>query len=194
MADFLGVGAPVADSIVLCNLDSPGRATVLGANSPRDWDIRKGYGSSGATVVFMGINVSKFSVLIDLWDDPSSPISMWPLWEIFAKTCLGKPVKGLPLGTGPQALFAMDIKHPQINMEPLNIKSVVVYDVTQFVQDEYGLWTCEITFLEYRRALAALGRPNMAIPSIVRQKKPALTAADLELQAAEKAFVAELAK
>ena len=37
---------PIQDFIVLGGLRSPGRATVAGAGSPRDWDIRKGWAFS----------------------------------------------------------------------------------------------------------------------------------------------------
>lgn len=155
----LFVSFPQGDKIYLAGLWSPGRATIHGADSPRDWDIRKGYGFGGATVVFTGNNVSKFSVEIALWD----PLQ-WAEWQIFSKL-LEKPT--VPF----QRPVALGIYHPILAAPPLNITEVVVENVTQFEQDDEGLWSCMINFIQYKKPLPMLGRPPLAIP-VAPTKQP----------------------
>lgn len=169
--DLLNGGEfPAQDYILLGGEKSPGRATVLGAGSPRTWDKRKGYGYSGAFVIFTGDDLAKFKVQIDLWKK-----DQFAEWDRFAKKCLVKP----PLGQKPKAL---DIQHPLLNAEPLKITSAVVEDVSQWDQDEEGLWSCTIDFLQFRAPKPALGKPNAAIPSVAKPIPTAQDAADVEIQ------------
>jgi len=154
---------PYQDYILLGGAQSPGRATIVGAGSPRDWDIRKGYGFSGAFVIYTGDGLAKFKVQIDLWT-----AAQFADWVRFAKLCLVKP----PVGTKPKA---MDISHPLLNMEPLKITSVVVEDCSQFTEDDDGMFSCTIDFLQYRAPMPALGKPLASIPNV---KKPTPTAQD----------------
>lgn len=170
-ADIIsGAEFPRQDYIMLGGVQSPGCATITGAGCPRTWDVRQGYGYSGAIVVFTGDGLAKFDVHIDLWLP-----SHFAEWNRFAKICLAKA----PLGTKPKA---MDIAHPLLNMEPLKITSVVVEDVSQFEQDEFGLWTCTIKLLQYRAPKPALGKPLAAIPNAVTKAPTAQDAAELEIQ------------
>jgi hypothetical protein len=146
-------GFPQQPYIVLGAMQSPGVATVKGLDSPREWDIRQGYGFSGATVVFKGTGLSKFSVDIDLWL-PEHFI----LWNVFA-AILVPPLPG-PAG------FALGIQHPIINGPPHGIHEVVVENVSQPVQSDLGKWTYTIAFLQYRKPLPALSRPIAAIPAV----------------------------
>lgn len=164
-----GAVPPEQDYIQLGGIVSPGRAAVVGAASLRDWDIRKGYGLDGAFVVYTGDNLCKFEVQIDLWEK-----SQFALWEAFCKATLGKP----------KARFApgLDIKHPLLNREPLNIKSVIVEGVSQFEQDDNGLWSCRIRFIEYRKPKPALAKPLATIPNAAAPVATAQSKADLEIQ------------
>jgi hypothetical protein len=144
--DALGL-FPHQDFIVLAGAQSPGKAVPKGAGSPRDWDIRKGYGLSGAGVVFTGENLTKFDVDIFLWDE-----TQFVAWEIFAQLTLVNP----PLGVRPTS---MSIQHPILNMRPLSITQVVVEDVTQWECNDDGLWACTIKFIKYRPPKPALLKP-----------------------------------
>jgi len=158
---------PRVDYIILNGLKSPGRAIIRGAGTPRDWDIRKGFGFSGATVVFVGDNLAKFSVEIFLWDFPKH----WLEWQRFSKVLERPPAPGdaTTLGDGgflpsvsPKAL---SIVHPVLNMGPLHITSVVIEDVTQFEQDETGGFRCEIKMLQFRKPKPMLAKPDAATPA-----------------------------
>lgn len=174
----LGAELPQQDYIMLGGLRSPGRATIIGCGSPRDWDIRKGYGYSGAVVVFTGDSLAKFKVAIDLWLP-----AHFAEWNRFAKACLAKP----PLGLKPKA---MDISHPLLELEPLKVTSVVVEDCSQFDEDDEGLYTCVIDFLQYRAPKPAIGKPLASIPNAVKKVPTAQDAADLEIQKLVKEFSA----
>ena len=49
---------PYQDYIVLAGQRSPGLAVVRGSDSPRKWDVRNGYGFSGATIVYTGLGLA----------------------------------------------------------------------------------------------------------------------------------------
>jgi hypothetical protein len=57
----------MADTFSINNDNCPGKCVVHGAGTPREWDIRKGYGLSGATVVFMGMTLSKFEIDVTIF-------------------------------------------------------------------------------------------------------------------------------
>lgn len=152
---------PRQDYIIIGGHKSPGVCEFARpAEQPRNWDIRKGYGYSGAFTVFTGTGLAKFSVLFKLWDDPQTPTtSQWSDWAAFAKAVLTDPIPGMR----PKALT---IQHPTLSTPPLSITAVVVTNVTSFVQDELGLWTCTVDFLEFRSPVQELGKPDAAIPPL----------------------------
>ncbi|WP_437567909.1 hypothetical protein [Sorangium sp. So ce542] len=88
--------------VVLASRRTPGLAEVVGAGSPRDWDERKGYGISGAFLVYTGDGLAKFSVKVYLWED-----AHFEEWESF-KLIVDKPARGVR----PKAL---DIYHPALD-------------------------------------------------------------------------------
>ncbi len=134
--------APV-DYIILSNEFSPGLAVVSNANSPRRWDIRKGYALSGARPVFRGVDLARPIVTFRLlsfedWNE-------WHDWR--EKVGLQRP----PLG---ERARAKDIWHPIL--EDLGIVSVVVDDVLQPVQVADGEWNIVVKFIEFRRPVFTL--------------------------------------
>lgn len=137
--------ADLYDYIVLAKQRSPGLCDVSGASAPRQWDIRKGYGLSGATVVYTGDGLAQFTVRLFFWET-----SHFDEWERF-RVLIAKP----PEGEKPKA---MDISHPYL--EELGIKSVVVDDELQWAQPEPGLFIKDIKFLQYRAPKPALGKPD----------------------------------
>lgn len=182
---LLGAGAPpIQDYIVLGSLRSPGICVVRNGSSPRKWDERQGYGFSGATTVFMGTGLARPEVDIILWE-PEDGLQ-WALWRIFAEL-LKKPSPGKPI-TG------LGIQHPQLNAPPLSITDVVVEDVSQWTQDDDGLWTCTIKFIEYRRPLPILKRPEISIPAVAVPAPTVRDAGDAQLQQLIKRLDARVAK
>lgn len=145
-------GFPRQRYVVLGPAVTPGVAKVRGANSPRNWDIRQGYGFSGAVVVFTGSGLAKFEVDVFLWKPEH-----FAAWQLFAPI-LAKPIPG-------KGVTALGIRHPAVNAPPLSITEVVVEDVTQFEQNDTGLWACTIKLVQYKKPLPVISRPIAAIPA-----------------------------
>lgn len=141
---FNPIGASI-DYVTIAGQRTPGIAEIQGASSPRRWDQRRGYGLSGATVIFRGLTLAQFKILLRLYTEQD-----WQDWESF-RPIVQRP----PFGERPRAL---DIAHPIL--ADLNITSVVVEDLLQPAQTEDGVWTVEIRLLEYRRPTIALSRPD----------------------------------
>lgn len=157
----LGPTAPRGNSITLMKSGiigvSPGRAIIKGAGSPRTWNAQQGYGADGASLLYAGAALSSFEVAISIWKEPQH----WIEWEVFVPL-LAKPA-ALPLGVGlPE--FALSITHPQLNAKPWEIRSVVVEDVSQWEQDDVGLWTCTIKFKAYRKPKPVLDKAREPVP------------------------------
>lgn len=138
------IDTPV-DKAFLGGRITPGLCDVEGANSPRNWDERDGYGLSGATVIFKGVKLSHFSIKFRLYTAED-----WNDWHAFAPT-VAKP----PLGKRPRAL---DIAHPIT--DEVQIRSVVVDDVLAPVQTGDGEWTVEVKLIEFRKPRLALAKPQ----------------------------------
>jgi hypothetical protein len=138
------IDTPV-DKAFLGGKITPGLCDIDGANSPRNWDERDGYGLSGATVIFKGVKLSHFSIKFRLYTPAD-----WDEWHAFAPT-VAKP----PLGKRPRAL---DIAHPIT--DEVGIRSVVVDDVLAPVQSGDGEWTVEVKLIEFRKPRFALAKPQ----------------------------------
>lgn len=133
------------DYFVLARQKSPGLCDVSGANAPRNWDIRNGYGLSGATIVYTGDGLAKFTIRLFFWETDH-----FVAWEKF-RVLVKKP----PRGVRPKA---MDISYPYL--EELGITSVVVDDELQWTQPAAGLFVKDIKFNQYRAPLPMVGKPD----------------------------------
>jgi hypothetical protein len=133
------------DFITLSGQGSPGVCDVSGASAPRNWDIRNGYGLSGATVVYTGDGLAKFTVRLFLWEPQH--FDAWESWRPL--------VRKTPRGVRPKA---QDIFHPYL--EELGISSVVVEDELQWTQPEPGLFAKDIKLIQFRKPLPALAKPD----------------------------------
>lgn len=146
---FQPLTSPV-DYILLSGKKSPGIAEITGAASSRNWDERKGYGLSGAISVFKGRALAKFSVKLRFHTDQDW--ADWQTWKVI--------VDKLPTrrgGTTPDS-GNLDIWHPIL--EDLGIKSVGVVEVGQPEQTDNGEWQVVLKFIEYRRPVVALAKPE----------------------------------
>lgn len=159
------------DKVELGGLRNPGKATILGAGSPRDWDIRKGNGVDGAWVNYLGGNLKPFDILIELWDFPIHALQ----WLEFS-IALTKPGSR-------DNVHALSIYHPSLNAHPINITACVVQNVTAFESDDDGIMSCRITCLPFGAPRPILKqRPVAAIPVAARKEPIAQDAGDLAIQ------------
>lgn len=135
------------DWVDLGGVATPGIATIVGASSPRRWDERESYGLSGALVVYHGLKLAHFSIMLRL-----VTVEHWAAWYAFKPIVDKKPVGKRQ---GP-----LDITHPIL--DALGIRAVVVEDVTQPTQSDDGSWEIEIKLIEYRVPHVALAKAEGA--------------------------------
>lgn len=147
---------------------TPGAARIRKASDPRTWEVRKGYGFSGANTVFTGDDLKPFCLDVMLWTP-----EQFDEWTTFAKV-LVKP-------TAATRWKAIGIFHPILRVAPLNISAVVVVDVSQFDTDDQGLWMCTIDLLPFRAPKPALVKPAAAIPGVSKAAPTAQDAADKKM-------------
>lgn len=164
------MGFPIKDQVWLGGKVTPGAARPRKASDPRTWDVRKGYGFSGAYAIYTGDDLAKFDVDVVLWEEEH-----FDEWNDFAKV-LVKP-------TAKTRAKAIGIYHPLLRVPPLNIRAVQVVDVTQFDTNDDGLWMCTISLLVFRPPKPVLSRPNASIPSAGEAPPTAQDAADRQIQA-----------
>jgi hypothetical protein len=155
LVSLLNQGSPPhQDFIVLNGKKSPGRATVMGAGSPRKWDKQPGYGLSGAILVYTGNDLSEFDVLLELWLDEH-----WSDYANFVQV-----LEKVPSGKRPTK--PLQIIHPVLNRAPIRITQVVLRDVSAPEQDDEGTWSIRLSFTTWSDPLPALGKPNAKIPGV----------------------------
>jgi len=173
---LVGRGAiPVARDYILIGGDrSPGVVTVDSCDSPRGWDIRKGYALSGATVVPTGDELSTVELTFGFWT-----ADQITAWQAFAAKYFDKAVRLIPGSLTPKAL---SIQHPVINGAPLRVTEVVVKDCSALQNDGTGFWTARVVLLQYRKPQPALAKPPAAIPAAQQPKPTAQDAQDREIQ------------
>lgn len=162
----------MSDHFSVNNEQCPGKCVIHGAGTPREWDIRKGYGLSGATVVFMGNTVSRFDIDVTIFTQQD-----FDAWSAFYGKYLQKPDQG-------KYPRAVGIYHPQLAV--LGIGSMVVEDVTQFEQDDTGGWTCTIKCIEFKKPKPLILRPLGSIPGTGTKQPTAADKFDQELQDKQK--------
>jgi hypothetical protein len=124
-----------ADKIKLSGVYSPGICEILGAGSPRTWDEQSGPGWSGGLLIYHGIKLSHFTVLLHMYE-----LQDWADWQKFRPLLL-RP----PLGSRPRT---HTIWHPLLT--EVNISACVVEDVRAPQQIQDGEWIIDVSFIEAR--------------------------------------------
>lgn len=140
---------PALNYVVVNGVQSPGRAQLTGVAAPYKYDVQEGYGLSGATTIFRGRGVARFTLTISLWR-PEHFIA----WPFFA-ALLEPPKTSKPL--------VVQMRHPLLSMA--DIEAVAVESLGAPERQSNGVWTATISLLEYRPPKPALVKPRGAIPS-----------------------------
>lgn len=136
------------DFAIVGGFITPGKIDIMGAGSPRNWDERMGYGWSGSFPVFTGLKLSKFQSRLRLYTTED-----WNDWYAFSSV-VEKP----PYGKRPRAI---DIVHPLLAMPQVDIRSVVVTNVSQAEPiDDLGTWAIVIDWLVFRKPKITLAKPE----------------------------------
>lgn len=141
---------PITDAVDkarLAGIPTPGICEIIGAGSPRKWDERTGYGWSGAWLVYQGIALSHFSIVLTLYTQ-----SDWDDWDTFRPI-----VARAPIGTRPKAI---GVYHPVL--AEVGITSLVVEDVKAPQQIGDGEWIISIDCIEWRQPKFGFAKPDGA--------------------------------
>ncbi len=141
---------PIDNPIDYMTLDdrrSPGLCTISKLSIPRTFMVQKGFGFTGAIVIYTGLDVAKFTATLRLdtrqdWDD-------WHAWKPLVDTP--------PRGTRPRAKKAW---HPFLEM--LGVSAVLVEKLHQPVISDDMSSTIAIDFIQYRRPRLDLSKPDGA--------------------------------
>lgn len=175
--DFEGnqIGLPTSDfpaqDYIMISFDkSPGKATIVSANSPRGWQVMKSPYVSGAALVPTGDEPARFDIMFELWT-----AEHLKAWRYFAAAYFDKSVRFEPGTIKPVAL---SISHPILNAAPLRITSAVIVGATALMNDGYGLYSCVVSFLQYRAPIPAAKRPDASLQEKQKAAPKAQDAAD----------------
>ena len=122
------------DTITIAQAVSPGVCKVSDFKRAHEWDIKKGKGTIGGTVTFVGRPPAKGSITFYLW----TPLH-FEQWETFRKQLKYDPTK--------QAVTAVDIFYP--SLADVDIKSVVTESIGSIVHEGKQLYSIVVEFLEY---------------------------------------------
>ena len=153
---------------------SPGQCRINKAPNLQRWEKRQGNGQGGGFVVPMGEDIPDIEIGIELW----LPVHI-PQWKSFASKWFKKAV-----ATAPAALnaLALSISHPILNLPPISITKVVYVSCTELQEDEYGLWTCTLGFMQFKPPFLASKKPTTTIPSAAVPQPTAEDAAQQTIQ------------
>ena len=163
---------PWADTITVGGAPAPGKWTLLRGPRVFGWDERKGYAMVGATLVPTGDPLLRCRFLVEIWDPKD-----YALFQVFRTAYLKKQlvaVAGSPIG------LALGIDHPEL--KALGATSFVPGEVNPLVNDGFGVGMAEVEFIEYRKPLPALSKPDAAIPDVATPVPQAQTQTEIELQ------------
>ena len=168
---------PTVDTFTIANIPMPGRWTLLEAARKFGWQIRKGYALSGAQVFHIGDEL-----VVARFRGEFFSSSDFAIWKQVRKQIYRKPVFAPP-GGGVLFTAAMGIDHPEL--KALGVNNVVTLEVHAARQEEGGLWSQHIDFLEYYPPIPAVKRPVVTIPDVAAPTPTAKNMFDLEIQKAE---------
>lgn len=169
------------DFVVIGGDVSPGRATILDPKREIGWDIRQAYGMNLATLVPKGNPPATFSIRFDLWDEADLP-----KWNAFSAKWLKYATARVPGATdknGNPVNYAISVKHPILQAQPIALQQCVIAKIGGLNVDEEGLWGCTVDFLEYGLPVIARQAPTAAVPAAAQAQPTATSAAEVKIQA-----------
>lgn len=167
------VASPV-DFALVGGQRTPGpTCELVGAAMVRQWDKQRPSGQSGGRLVYKGRDFSEFTMRLQLWTSED-----WTAWDAFAPVLTQPPTAD---STGTRSLRGLDFSHPITDL--LGIRSVVLKDLGQPVQDDTGGWTIDIKLLEYRDPVPSQARARGSRNAPVDPADIEILALRLEAQA-----------
>lgn len=164
---------PAVNSFTLASFPLPGKWTLLSADKVYGWQIQKGFGLSGATIFPHGDEIIEPKFRGEFWAAADVAV-----FKEIRKQILSEAVVSLPGGL---SAAAMGIDHPEL--KALGVTAVAIHKITPLIQEEGGLWTIYIDFLQWRRPIPAPPKPTFAVPDVSPPMPTAQDAQDIETQA-----------
>jgi hypothetical protein len=150
---------PGYDVFYLNGAPCPGLCKLKACNAAQDWDVRKGYGLSWATIVPSGEQLSKVEFSVKIWEG-----DQWNAFLGFASLYLSRPAPAQPGTTAPKSF---GFSHGVASGPPFNVDAVVVLDVNWVEQgDDDDFFMVGISLLEWRPPIPAPPRPDQATPAV----------------------------
>jgi hypothetical protein len=159
---------PVVNTITLSGTTMPGKWTLISAAKKFGWEIRKGYGLSGAFVFPTGDNLVCPEFRVEFWAN-----SDMLRYKTARKVLLTKASISLGL-----TAMALGIGHPELTA--LGVSSVVVGTAYPVIQEGAGLWTTKVEFIQYRPPVIAPPKPQGSTPDAATAPPIALNATQAE--------------
>ncbi len=135
------------DVIYVAQTPSPGVCKLGEWKRAFEWDVKKGKGTLGATVTFVGRPPAKGSITFYLWLPEH-----FSDWKTFRDLLKFDPTK--------QTVQAIDMFHPSLG--DIGIHSVVTESIGNIVHEGQQLYSITVEFLEYFAPpkAAAVGTPT----------------------------------
>lgn len=184
-ADFNPIGAPdVWDDMVVGTMVCPGICKIGDLKRKNTWDVKKGKGTLGATITFVGREPVSFPVVFYLWTE-----AHFTAWDAFIKQFEFDPTK--------KKVTAIGVFHPAL--ASININSVVIESIGAVKNEGKGLYSITVEFLEYfpppKKAASGTPSGTKNSGSSGANKPPGTTAAPIvDAQQAEIERLLEKAK
>jgi hypothetical protein len=150
---------PQSDTFTLSGQACPAMCELMSCDAPQEWDVRKGYGLSWATVVPSGEGLSKPVFEARIWEGQQQD----PAWVAFCSQFLSRPA---PASQGTTTPKSFGFFHPIASRPPHNVTSVVVLDCKYKGESEDGLLTWEISLLEWAQPRPAPPKPGQSTSAV----------------------------
>jgi hypothetical protein len=122
------------DAFQAGQITAPGICEVSEFKRAHEFDVKKGKGTYGATVTFVGRPPAKGSVKFLLWLPRH-----FTEWDAFRPLLKYDPTK--------KSVQAVDVYHP--SLADIDIKSVVVESIGNAMKEAPGLYSITVELLEY---------------------------------------------
>lgn len=182
-----------ADALRVGGDYTPGLCVISKAGIPFSWDKRKGYGYSGAWLIFTGQDLSEFDTTFTIWrEDQKQAFDVWK------KTYLSKqPAQPqlnsamLPNVPKPKALGVFNPILAELDIEKIVPRNIGQW--RRLTGASNGKWERTISWWQFRPPLPFLGKPKEAIPDAKKKSPTADDAFQLELRAKRKDIEAKAA-
>lgn len=161
MSTSLWTEPNLGDYILLAGQKSPGLAEVSGASSDFSYKIQSPPFATGARMIFMKRELSKFTVKLSLYTlEELQELETW-------RKVIDTPPKSRNTSGG------LSISHPQL--DALGITACVVESVSQLEPIDDGGWAITIKFIEWR------GLPKQTLAKVEAAKDKPLTPREKEI-------------